>query len=476
MAITKMMNIKTQSNLYNAIAYIMREEKTEESLWIGGNAGDNPEEVYRVMMQTKQDWGKLNGRKGYHFVISWKPGECDPEKAYQVLQEFSQEYLGGEYDYVFAIHTDTDHCHGHIIFNSVNRVTGYKYRYERGDWERYIQPVTDKICLKYDLPRLRYEKEARKGMAYVQWKNGGKESFKNLIRTDIDYAVSHSTSYDEFLGSLKHFGYEIKTGITRQNGKEEEVLSLKLPGQKRAWRTKEKTLGKTYTVEAIRERIQNQKEIFVRPRCHKLKRWDRQESGSMSRMVRGISGYQKLHVRDVYQIQNRYARHNIYAVNQAQIRKNLLQIRKLKEDCRYLLSMQIRSRETLLEREKALVKEELYLKQKQRVQEHVAELESYQKVQQLEQELKQIPVWEDRFEEVLDELECLQKDLPEPMEDLEEIREKLAGIREEKRLIRQIKKIDAERKEQNLSIRHLPMPKEKAGIQKPEKRGKVWKK
>ena len=56
MAITKMMNIKTQSNLYNAIAYIMREEKTEESLWIGGNAGDNPEEVYRVMMQTKQDW------------------------------------------------------------------------------------------------------------------------------------------------------------------------------------------------------------------------------------------------------------------------------------------------------------------------------------------------------------------------------------------------------------------------------------
>lgn len=196
----------------------------------------------------------------------------------------------------------------------------------------------------------------------------------------------------------------------------------------------------------------------------------------MSRMIRSISGYQKLHVRDVYQIQNRYARHNIYAVNQAQIRKNLLQIRKLKEDCRYLLSMQIRSRETLLEREKTLVKEELYLKQKQRVPEHVAELEPYQKVQQLEQELKEIPAWEDRFEEVLDELECLHKDLPEPMEDLKEIREKLAGIREEKRLIRQIKKMDEEHKGQDLSVRHFPMPKEKVGIQRPEKRGKVWKK
>ena len=110
------------------------------------------------------------------------------------------------------------------------------------------------------------------------------------------------------------------------------------------------------------------------------------------------------------------------------------------------------------------------------MQEHVAELEPYQKVQQLEQELKEIPAWEDRFEEVLDELECLHKNLPEPMEDLKEIREKLAGIREEKRLIRQIKKMDAERKEQDLSIRHLPMPKEKVGIQRPEKRGKVWKK
>ena len=73
-------------------------------------------------------------------------------------------------------------------------------------------------------------------------------------------------------------------------------------------------------------------------------------------------------------------------------------------------------------------------------------------------------------------MECLQKDLPEPMEDLEEIREKLAGIREEKRLIRQIKKMDEEHKGKELSIRHLPMPKEKVGIQRPEKRGKVWKK
>ena len=100
MAITKILNIKSQSNLYNAIDYIMKPEKTKEQLWVGGNSGNTTQEVYRTMMDTKQAWGKLDGRKGYHIIISWKPGECTEEKAYQIIQEFCQEYLGENYDYV----------------------------------------------------------------------------------------------------------------------------------------------------------------------------------------------------------------------------------------------------------------------------------------------------------------------------------------------------------------------------------------
>lgn len=112
MAITKILNIKSQSNLHNAIEYILKPEKTKEQLWVGGNAGNTTQEVYRTMMDTKQTWGKLDGRKGYHIIISWKPGECTEEKAYQIIQEFCQEYLGENYDYVFGIHTDRKHCHG----------------------------------------------------------------------------------------------------------------------------------------------------------------------------------------------------------------------------------------------------------------------------------------------------------------------------------------------------------------------------
>ena len=46
--------------------------------------------------------------------------------------------------------------------------------------------------------------------------------------------------------------YQIREGTSREEG---EILSLKLPGQKKYCRTKKKTLGEAYTVASIRGRI-----------------------------------------------------------------------------------------------------------------------------------------------------------------------------------------------------------------------------
>lgn len=72
----------------------------------------------------------MHGRQGYHFVISFEPGETDADEAYKITKEFAKKYLGENYDYVFATHTDKNHIHSHLIFNSVSRTDGYKYRYE----------------------------------------------------------------------------------------------------------------------------------------------------------------------------------------------------------------------------------------------------------------------------------------------------------------------------------------------------------
>lgn len=60
----------------------------------------------------------------------------------EVIKEFCEEYLGDDFDYVFSIHNDQKHMHGHIVFNSVNRMSGYKYRYENGDCSHFLPPAS----------------------------------------------------------------------------------------------------------------------------------------------------------------------------------------------------------------------------------------------------------------------------------------------------------------------------------------------
>lgn len=119
MAITKLMHMKESpdwkpKHLWNAIRYILDPNKTDNGRLVGGNSGKKPKEVLDNFLETKEAFGKPDGRQGYHFVISFAKGETDEATAYEVIREFCEEYLGDDYDYVFAIHNDTAHKHGHI--------------------------------------------------------------------------------------------------------------------------------------------------------------------------------------------------------------------------------------------------------------------------------------------------------------------------------------------------------------------------
>ena len=63
--------------------------------------------------------------------------------------------------------------------------------------------------------------------------------------------------------------YQIREGTSQEEG---AILSLKLPGQGKAWRTKKKTLGEAYTVAAIRERIGKEWKSYPIPKSPKLQR------------------------------------------------------------------------------------------------------------------------------------------------------------------------------------------------------------
>lgn len=228
MAITKTMHMKASGkgkidvHLEHAINYILQPKKLGNANLTGG-INCLPDAAYEQMKATKQMFGKTGGRQGYHFVISLKPGEGTPEIMYDIAMRFAEEAFGGEYETVVAVHTDRNHLHAHIIINSVNMVTGYKFQYHEGDWKYKFQPITNKLCDEYGLhiTPAEYSKEP-KNMARPQWERD--LVFSKWIEQDARFCALNAENMEHFIFLLEKQGFEIKQG---------EHIAVKVPGMKR---------------------------------------------------------------------------------------------------------------------------------------------------------------------------------------------------------------------------------------------------
>lgn len=157
-------------------------------------------------------FGKTGGRQGYHFVISLEPGEGNEKQMFEIIRRFAEEFLCGEYEAVYAVHNDKNHLHGHLVFNSVNMVTGRKYDYKKGDWKDIIQPITNKLCEEYGLSIVpaEYSKEPL-NMNRKEWEK--EQSWSDVVEADMRYCRSRAKSVDEFLYFMEELGYEVKSGV-----------------------------------------------------------------------------------------------------------------------------------------------------------------------------------------------------------------------------------------------------------------------
>jgi len=250
-------------HLKQALLYIQSGGKTENGKYVSG-INCQPNFAYSQMIRTKEQFNKTDKRQGYHIIISFEEGEITADTAFEFMGRFAREYLGKEYQTVYAVHTDTAHIHGHIIFNSVSFLTGRKYRYEKGDWAKYMQPLTNKLCEEYGLSTIKIEEDRTREerLAEKEDYNTGTEKYmkpghdewvdyqagryiwSDMIRRDVDACILLSDSFEDFLKLLKDKGYEMK-----QN----KYLAIKPPGMKRFRRCK--SLGENYAEDIIRKRI-----------------------------------------------------------------------------------------------------------------------------------------------------------------------------------------------------------------------------
>ncbi len=233
-------------HLANAISYIMDGEKTQDGALVGShNCGVDT--ALQEMLATKRKYGKTDKRQGYHFIISFKKQEVRPETAMEITQKFVEKYFGDDFQCLYATHDTTQHVHSHILFNSVSWRTGKKYRYEKGDWAKEIQPIVNELCREYGLSIQDIEVGAEE-KPLRKWDKTKQGIFKwnRQISLDVEDSISFANSYENFLKLMELKGY----GINRQS----EETYLKPMGEKRFIRLTD--ISAYYAKEAIESQIE----------------------------------------------------------------------------------------------------------------------------------------------------------------------------------------------------------------------------
>ena len=215
MAITKILNIMESegrnpaSHLKNALEYIQNSDKTEECVLMG-SINCLPDTAFEQMEETKNIFHKTGKRQGDHVIISFSPEEkVTAEQAMYVLEHFAKDMLGDDYEAVYAVHTDREHMHGHLIWNSVSMTTGKKYNSPKGNWKNHLQPITNKYCDELGLSIMPAEYSRNpKNISRDKWER--EMSMKEIILRDAKMCAYAAGNVEHFKYLMKRLGYVFK--------------------------------------------------------------------------------------------------------------------------------------------------------------------------------------------------------------------------------------------------------------------------
>ena len=195
-------------------------------------------------MLSKQQYELATGRRQKNDVIayqirqSFKPGEITAEEANKVGYELAMRFTKGKYAFIVATHTDREHIHNHIIYNSTALDGTRKFR----DFffsALAVQRLSDLICLEHQLSVIEIKpyRERQKRTLYPP-----KESNRDRLCRVIDSVLDEKPKdYEDFLQKLEQQGYEVKRG---------KHTAVKCKGQKRFIRFR--TLGTGYSEDEIK--------------------------------------------------------------------------------------------------------------------------------------------------------------------------------------------------------------------------------
>lgn len=212
-----MMPYKEGASLKRYIYYVSKPKKTPSGHLSAINCiGNSPAEVLKSMMQTKQLFGKEDGRQFYDLCQTFEPGEdLSPELAHGLALELANKFFGTDYEIYIATHEDKEYLHSHIIINSVG-LNGFKLNSTR-ELLKNIKSFNDAQLKKHDLLTLadlkRQHRSAVKTLSVIE--EEGRISNKSIVKKTLSSCLYSSRSLSEFMSKLRKEGIDLQ--ITANN-------------------------------------------------------------------------------------------------------------------------------------------------------------------------------------------------------------------------------------------------------------------
>ena len=246
-------------DLYAAIRYVENDDKTDQTMYVSG-INCSKHNAYNEMVAIKRRFGERGKNIAYHGFQSFAPGEVTPEEAHSIGKETARRMWGDKYQVVVTTHLNTDKIHNHFVLNSVSFKTGKKFRNGIGD-RLELRKISDAICAERNKSVIQGNKFYSNKKAYWVEKSG-KLTHRDMLRKDVDEALSQSCSFREIEYYLKTLGYKFERDFYYDHP------SVYAEGWKRAVRIS--SLGEKYSKENIHRRcLENQRKpelyTFVTP-------------------------------------------------------------------------------------------------------------------------------------------------------------------------------------------------------------------
>ena len=205
----------------DCLDYGKNPEKTEDGKYISSYECD-PATVAAEFLLAKASYKAMTGReqkKGsdvlcYQIRQSFYPGEITPEEANRISYELAMRWTKGRHAFIVTTHTDKQHIHSHIYYNSTTLDCTRKFRNFWGS-SFALRRLSDRLCLENGLSIVENPKPRSKGKFrnYGEWQAGQKKplTYQDRLRAAIDTVLAkRPADFPAFLSLMEQAGYEVK--------------------------------------------------------------------------------------------------------------------------------------------------------------------------------------------------------------------------------------------------------------------------